>query len=99
MWTKRTHDTISCYLFRPTYMYMYGFAIGGNIAPKLRGREQISHTKISELGFFRKKFLFSRPKFLSHRPLFSDFFEIFHIFAACNVVYDPSFTRKPLFQK
>src|SRR6218665_3909664 len=35
--------------------------------------------------------------FFSHRPRFSDFsylFKTFQIFAACNVVYHPFFTRK-----
>ena len=32
--------------------------------------------------------------------IFPIFLKIFHIFAACNVVYDPFFTRKtPIFEK
>ena len=57
--------------------------IGGDLAPRLGGREKIiSQTKISELRFFRKNFHFT-PKisddlyFFSHRPCFPDFFYLF----------------------
>ena len=35
----------------------------------------------------------------SHRPGFSDFFQILHIFAVLNVVYDPFFTTKTTISK
>src|SRR6218665_630888 len=55
------------------------------------------------MTFLRKKFPFSRPKFLmtffSHRPGFSDFSCLFKDFPylCCHVIYDPFFTRNPLF--
>src|SRR6218665_2023327 len=54
------------------------------------------------MTFFSQKIPFSRPKFLMTFLLVIDrdfrifpiFLKIFHIFAACDVVYDPFFTRK-----
>src|SRR6218665_1495357 len=54
------------------------------------------------MTFFRRKYQFSRPQFLmtffkSSTVVFGfflSFLKIFHIFAACNVVYDPFFIRK-----
>jgi len=58
-------------------IYSVHSLIGGDLAPSLGGRKQISQTKISERRIFRKTFPFSRPKFLmtffSHQPCFSDF--------------------------
>src|SRR6218665_955212 len=68
-------------------------SIGGDLAPSLGGREKNSQTK----NFFRKKSIFTAK--ISDDPFLvidHDFriFPIFHIFAACNVVFDPFFARK-----
>src|SRR6218665_3642792 len=69
-------------------------SICGDLAPSLGGRKKFRRPR-TILG---KQFPFSRPKFLMtlFKVIDHDFriFPISHIFAACNVVFDPFFTRK-----
>jgi len=85
-------------------------SIGGDLATSLRGTENFSQTKISEWRFLRKKFIsiftpkISDDLFLYHCfdhvfQIFPIYFLMFHIFTACNVIYDPSSWENPLFHK
>src|SRR6218665_610614 len=69
-------------------------SICGDLAPSLGERKKFRRPR-TILG---KQFPFSRPKFLMtlFKVIDHDFriFPISHIFAACNVVFDPFFTRK-----
>jgi len=79
--------------------------IGGDLAPSLEGREKMSQTKIFEWRCLGKNVHFHAqnfwwPLFLVIDHDFSYLFKIFHIFAACNVIYHPFFTRKlPISEK
>src|SRR6218665_2208167 len=70
-------------------------SIGGDLAPSLG---ETGKKFADQEGFLGNKFPFSRPKFLMTLFKISDhdfrIFPIFHIFAACNVVFDPFFTGK-----
>src|SRR6218665_59582 len=67
---------------------------GGDLAPSLGEGKIFADQEL----FLGKQIPFSRPKFLMTFFLLIDhdfrIFPIFHIFAACNVVLDPFFTRK-----
>ena len=69
-------------------------SIGGDLVPSLGGREKFHRPRT----FFKKKISIFTAKISDDLFLVivHDFriFLIFHIFAACNVVYDPFFTRK-----
>src|SRR6218665_31163 len=72
-------------------------SIGGDLVPtlpSLGGREKLRRPRT----FFKKKNSILTAKISDDHFLVivHDFriFPIFHIFAACNVVYDPFFTRK-----
>jgi len=76
--------------------------IGGDLAPSLGGRKQISQTEISEWRFLGKNFHFhaqniSDDLFSSHWPCFSDFFYPFSDFSylyCMSCCMWPFFTRK-----
>src|SRR6218665_979320 len=69
-------------------------SIGGDLAPSLGDGKNFADQE----GFFKKKNSIFTAKISDDLFLVIDhdlrIFPIFHIFAACNVVFDPFFTRK-----
>src|SRR6218665_1862130 len=91
--------------------HLYPLSKGGDLAPSLGGTEKkIRRPRFLNEVFFSKKISIFTPQisddlflflFVIDRvfQIFPIFFQIFHIFTACNVVCDPSSREKPLFQK